>query len=206
MTNFDHILNWKLNAGSHEFPGPNGGTCINEAAIVAAGFPYQAVNSAEDMPPCFSRVIAQYALALNDFMPDSQRQQLMPYVVRLAGTADTPAVERQRAEYLAMQAVTVFAARALDVAQLPDHATACSRSGGVGGVGGVVGEGGRGSRSGGVGGGVGGAGGGVGGAGGAVGGAGGGGGAGGVGRRDCCARWSSGHRTTKRPHRYASRR
>jgi hypothetical protein len=35
---FETILNWKLLDGSHDFPGPDGGTCINEAAIVAAGF------------------------------------------------------------------------------------------------------------------------------------------------------------------------
>ena len=39
MDGFDHILNWKLKAGSHPFPGKDGGTCIDEAAIVAAGFP-----------------------------------------------------------------------------------------------------------------------------------------------------------------------
>ena len=38
MEGFDHILNWKLLRGSHEFPGKDGGTCINEAAVVAAGF------------------------------------------------------------------------------------------------------------------------------------------------------------------------
>jgi hypothetical protein len=38
MEAFDKILNWKLQRGSHTFPGPDGGTCINEAAIVAAGF------------------------------------------------------------------------------------------------------------------------------------------------------------------------
>ncbi len=38
MDDFDHILNWKLQSGSHPFPGKDGGTCINEAAIVAAGF------------------------------------------------------------------------------------------------------------------------------------------------------------------------
>ena len=38
MEEFDHILNWKLLGGSHVFPGTDGGTCINEAAIVAAGF------------------------------------------------------------------------------------------------------------------------------------------------------------------------
>ena len=34
MEGFEHILNWKLLRGSHEFPGKDGGTCINEAAIV----------------------------------------------------------------------------------------------------------------------------------------------------------------------------
>jgi hypothetical protein len=34
MDRFDHILNWRLKQGSHTFPGQDGGTCINEAAIV----------------------------------------------------------------------------------------------------------------------------------------------------------------------------
>ena len=54
MGDFDHILSWKLKEGSHPFPGKDGGTCINEAAIVAAGFPYQPVRQVEDMPDCFS--------------------------------------------------------------------------------------------------------------------------------------------------------
>ena len=33
MDGFDHILNWKLKEGSHPFPGKDGGTCINEAAM-----------------------------------------------------------------------------------------------------------------------------------------------------------------------------
>ncbi len=53
MDSFDHILNWKLQMGSHPFPGQDGGTCINEAAIVAVGFEYQPVKSVEDMPECF---------------------------------------------------------------------------------------------------------------------------------------------------------
>ena len=47
MEGFDHILNWKLLRGSHDFPGKDGGTCINEAAIVAAGFNYQARSHRE---------------------------------------------------------------------------------------------------------------------------------------------------------------
>ena len=99
MDQFDHILNWKLQPGSHKFPGPDGGTCINEAAVVAAGFPYQPVRCIEEMPSCFSRPICRLALRLNDEATDKQRQRLLPFVTRLA-CADTEAVERKRAAYI----------------------------------------------------------------------------------------------------------
>ena len=98
---WNKILNWKLLSGSHKFPGPDGGTCINEAAIVAAGFKYHAVSSAGDCPPCFSRVLSAYAITLNDRLPDDRRQELlMPFVTRLAGTADTPEIERERFNFI----------------------------------------------------------------------------------------------------------
>jgi hypothetical protein len=101
---FARILNWKLRAGSHEFPGPDGGTCINEAAIVAAGFEYAEVGNASDCPPCFSRAIAGYAMGLNDSMPDDLRQELLlPFVTRLAGTADSREKEIERVKYIAVQ-------------------------------------------------------------------------------------------------------
>src|SRR3954464_16017302 len=99
MDGFDHILNWKLKAGSHPFPGKDGGTCINEAALVAAGFPCQAVKSAEEMPSCFSRPICRLAMRLNDEAADEQRQRLLPFVTRLA-CADTEQIERERAAYI----------------------------------------------------------------------------------------------------------
>src|SRR3954454_7014795 len=99
MDQFDHILNWKLQPGSHPFPGPDGGTCINEAAIVAAGFPYQPVRCIEEMPACFSRPICRWALRLNDEATDKQRQRLLPFVTRLA-CADTEQIERERAAYI----------------------------------------------------------------------------------------------------------
>lgn len=114
MYDFNQILNWELKSGSHEFPGPDGGTCINEAAIVAAGFEYQPVEHVAHMPPCFSPVLSQFALLLNDNMSDDQRQRLLPYVMRLAGTNDTHAVERARASHLAMKVVNVFLPKALD--------------------------------------------------------------------------------------------
>jgi len=99
MDNFDHILNWKLKQGSHTFPGQDGGTCINEAAIVAAGFPYRPVRSVQDMPDCFSRPICALAMQLNDEATDEERQHLLPFVTRLA-CADTAEVEREREAYI----------------------------------------------------------------------------------------------------------
>jgi hypothetical protein len=99
MSDFDHLLNWKLLRGSHPFPGPDGGTCINEAAVVACGLPYQPVTSVDCMPKCFSRPICALAMQLNDNATDAQRQRLLPFVTRLA-CADTPKVERERGWYI----------------------------------------------------------------------------------------------------------
>src|SRR5215204_1576943 len=95
MDHFDHILNWKLKRGSHVFPGKDGGTCINEAAVVATGFEYRPITSAEQMPDCFSRPICRFAMTLNDQANDEERQRLLPYVTRLA-CADKPEVENAR--------------------------------------------------------------------------------------------------------------
>jgi hypothetical protein len=100
MDSFGHILNWRLKRGSQTFPDQDGGTCINEAAIVAAGFSYQPVRSVEDMPACFSRPICRLAMQLNDEASE-ERQHLLPFVTRLA-CADTPTVEREREAYIAM--------------------------------------------------------------------------------------------------------
>jgi hypothetical protein len=107
MDGFDHILNWTLKVGSHPFPGPDGGTCINEAAIIAAGFPYQPVKSVEDMPECFSRPICRLAMQLNDGATDKERQRLLPFVTQLA-CADTPDIERARATYIAWNTARHF--------------------------------------------------------------------------------------------------
>jgi hypothetical protein len=78
MGEFDHILNWKLKQGSHPFPGKDGGTCINEAALVAAGFPYRPIRQAEDMPGCFSRPICNLAMKLNDEADDEKGSSCCP--------------------------------------------------------------------------------------------------------------------------------
>jgi hypothetical protein len=107
MDGFDHILNWKLKEGSHLFPGKDGGTCINEAAIVAAGFEYRPVRKVEEMPECFSRPICKLAMDLNDNATDAERQQLLPFVTRLA-CADTLAIEAKRAAFIKAEFETAY--------------------------------------------------------------------------------------------------
>src|SRR5919202_5302875 len=102
MEGFDHILNWKPKKGSHPFPGSDGGTCINEAALVAAGFAYQPIAIVQQMPRCFSRPICQLAMHLNDSVGDGERQRLLPYVTRLA-CADTCETEQEREAYIRSQ-------------------------------------------------------------------------------------------------------
>ena len=107
MDTFDHALNWTLKVGSHPFPGPDGGTCINEAALVAAGFPYKPIHFVTQMPSCFSRPICRLAMLLNDTANDEERQLLLPYVARLA-CADTRKVEKEREEYIKRHIGTSF--------------------------------------------------------------------------------------------------
>ncbi|MCJ2052704.1 hypothetical protein [Methylobacterium sp. J-070] len=125
---FQAILNWRLLAGSHPFPGPDGGTCINEAALVAAGLPYRAIRSSADCPPCFSRPIAAYALGLNDAMPDAARPQLMAFVLRLSGSADTPEIEAARTRRLALESVRRILAPLCTLAGMAGSAEACAGS------------------------------------------------------------------------------
>jgi hypothetical protein len=123
---FQRMLEWKLLRGSHEFPGPYGGTCINEAAMVAAGYPYRPVYRVKDLPASFSRPIAMLALCLNDTLGDDLRQELMmPFVTRLAGSADSPAIEMRRAELMLERTAADILAPALTRAGYAGLAARC---------------------------------------------------------------------------------
>jgi hypothetical protein len=98
MEAFDTILNWKLKRGSHKFPAQTAEPAstkppLSRLASLPAG------RSAYDMPACFSRPICTLALYLNDCSSDEERQQLLPFVTRLA-CADTMEIEREREAYI----------------------------------------------------------------------------------------------------------
>lgn len=86
ITKMKEMLNWKLLSGSHKFPGPDGGTCINEAAIVAAGFEYKRILSPHDLPECFCKTLGGLLIRLNDSLDDKNRQQLIKYIPILPGS------------------------------------------------------------------------------------------------------------------------
>jgi hypothetical protein len=100
---------FKLAYGSHSTDDPDNGVCLVEAAIIATGFERREVRRAQDCPPCFSRVLAQYAIRLNDGMPDDLRNELLlPFVTRLAGTADGEHLESARASFIAVRTVNTI--------------------------------------------------------------------------------------------------
>src|SRR5215813_10831978 len=113
---FGRLLNWKILRGSHEFPGPDGGTCVNEAAIVAAGYSYTPVRRIDDCPESFSRPLALYAMCLNEIvLDDTLRQELLlPFVTRLAGAADTPEIDLQRVALILQRTVAEIVPEAFD--------------------------------------------------------------------------------------------
>jgi len=111
-------LNWQLKHGSHDFPGPDGGTCINEAALVVAGLAYREVTSVEDLPEFFCPVISQFCLTLNDAMPEGETlNRLRPFAARLAGSGDGRRTADRRALYLASRAAGEIVPLAINAVQ-----------------------------------------------------------------------------------------
>jgi hypothetical protein len=105
MSQLRALLSWKLLKGSHEFPGPAGGTCIIEAAIVAAGREYTEVESAYDFPEDFSWPLGWYLMRVNDWLPDEPRQRLIRFVPRLPGSADTEQIEDERLDLIVRETI-----------------------------------------------------------------------------------------------------
>ena len=86
------------------FQGPTAAHASTKPRLSPPVSRYREIDSAADCPPCFSRPLAAILIRLNDSMNDEERNQLKPFVVRLAGSADADAVERSRSAFMALEA------------------------------------------------------------------------------------------------------
>src|SRR5438045_9058415 len=62
------LANFRLARGSHKQPNKGGNICVNEAAVIAAGFQYREIRVVACLPDCFFRPVSEYAITLNAFM------------------------------------------------------------------------------------------------------------------------------------------
>ena len=97
---FNKLTVFSLDRGDHD--KAEDGVCAMEAVAWLEGLPHS------DQPECTCPVIAAYVRTINDNMPNDQRQRLVPYLPKLVGTVSKQH-EQKRAEYLAWQAIRVFA-------------------------------------------------------------------------------------------------
>ena len=111
--NINEIWKFDLRQGGSNHPA-NGACIMNAVSWIAYGH-------LDDHPACACPVITAFAIRVNDMLPHDERQKLKPFIFRLMGSLD-PKSENARAEYLAWQALTVFAPMALDAAGAKDWA------------------------------------------------------------------------------------
>jgi len=124
---FQQLANFRLARGSHKQPNKGGNICVNEAAVIAAGFQYREIRDVSCLPDCFSRPVSEYAIYLNDFMMHRARNELLaPFVTRLPGTSDAPWIEEQRARLIVVETVRrIVAAEYDEVWRKPKLAAKC---------------------------------------------------------------------------------
>jgi hypothetical protein len=123
-------LQFYLDGGSHRKLRKAKRVCVLEASIVAAGFEYREVLSADDCPPGFSTIFASDAMLLNEIMPPRLRQKLLtPFITKLAGTAADETWEFIRAEYIVEETCRRIMSLYFDqVLKRPDLAQACAET------------------------------------------------------------------------------
>jgi hypothetical protein len=124
---FQQLANFRLARGSHKQPNKGGNICVNEAAVIAAGFQYREIKDVSCLPDCFSRPVSEYAIYLNDFMMHRVRNELLaPFVTRLPGTSDAPWIEEERARLIVVETVRrIVAAEYEEIWRKPKLAAKC---------------------------------------------------------------------------------
>ncbi len=112
----DTLANVKLHKGNNGMNAP----CIMDMVDYITGG-----DGSNDAPACASNAVAQFAIGLNDASVFVEfRQELLPFAVRIAGTAGTPEQEQTRAFILADWAVREIGPLALEANGLIEQAEA----------------------------------------------------------------------------------
>jgi hypothetical protein len=116
---------YKLRAGHTR--NPAGGAC----AMAAVNWLVHGKHS--DRPKCACPVVGRFVMAGNDAMDDDDRQRLLPYLHRIAGSR-SPEYAQSRAAIIVSAALRIWAPKWLDDAglpiparqlrELPDHVSA----------------------------------------------------------------------------------
>ena len=102
-----------LDKGKHKTP--DDGMCLIEACAYVSGEPFT------DHPHCVSELLSETGRALNDLLPNHERQKLaplIPYLIRTAGDG----LDEQRSGLAWAWIVHVYAPTWLRLAGLNDHA------------------------------------------------------------------------------------
>ena len=103
LTNGDTTMHtWTYHLRRGHSDNPSGGACAMDAVN------WLVHGQHGDQPVCASPAIGAYVIALNDAMPDDQRQRLLPFLPRIAGSRSSEH-EQIRAEIFARGAVRVLA-------------------------------------------------------------------------------------------------
>lgn len=105
----------RLSSGSHS--NPDDGMCLLEAVSYVAG------EAFTDRPKCVSKVLGTFGRALNDALGYSRRQELIPFISKLIGTAGDGFDETRT--YMALDwFIRTYTPTWLDLAGLSIEATA----------------------------------------------------------------------------------
>jgi len=102
-----------LEHGAHD--NRRQGVCLLEAVA------WFASREHTDRPPCVSPVLGQFGRSLNDWLPDEDRQALIPFIPRMPGTA-SDGLDAARLDVLTRWMCDRWAARWLDLAGLGEQA------------------------------------------------------------------------------------
>ena len=87
---------WKYELRKGPTDHPANGACLFDAGM------WLLYGKIGDDPPCSCPVIRRYAISLNDYLPDAERQRLKPYILRVVGNRD-PQNELARQRYIVLE-------------------------------------------------------------------------------------------------------